>query len=151
MMDEIPVDNNSVINIASTYTLCKTKIKRNEEMLALMELDNKMCKLELVLCYRKINNNIARIKKINEINDLERKQMYDYTFERNEIIGSMTDYLNQMDNNIIDLKQERTQILKQMYDVSNRVKKLNESLPNTIFIGPEKQKAIPEHEKRCIP
>lgn len=151
-MDEILVDiGNGTMNIASTYTLCKTKIKRNDEMISLMELDNKICKLELVLCYRKINNNIARVKKIKEINDLERKQMYDYTFERNKTIEDMTTYLNQMDNNIEDLKTERLEYIKQMYDVSDRVKVLNDSLPNTIFIGPEKQIAVQEHEKRCIP
>lgn len=151
-MDEILVDiGQGPMHIASTYTLCKTKIKRNEEMISLMELDNKICKLELVICYRKLKNNVERIKKINEINGLERKQMYEYTFERNATIGDMTEYLNQMDNNIADLKLERTEILKQMHDVSDRVKALNESLPNTIFIGPEKQPSVPEHEKRCIP
>jgi hypothetical protein len=139
------------MNIASTYTLCKTKIKRNEEMAALMELDNKICKLELVISYRKINNNIRRIKKINEVNDLERKQMYDYTFERNNVIDNMTSDINKMDNNIIELKAERIDYIQQMYDIADRVKLLNESLPNTIFIGPEKQIAVQEHEKRCIP
>lgn len=112
-MDEILVDfGEGPMNIASTYTLCKTKIKRNEEMISLLELDNKICKLELVLCYRKMTNNVKRIEKINEINDIERKQMY---------------------------------------EIGDRVKALNESLPNTIFIGPEKPIAVQEHEKRCIP
>ena len=142
---------NGPIHIASTYTLCKTKIKRNEEMVSLLELDNKICKLELVLSYRKINNNIERIKKIKEINDLERKQMYDYTFERNKTIENMTIFLNQMDNNIAELKDERLDYIKQMYEIGDRVKIINESLPNTIFIGPEKQISVQEHEKRCIP
>jgi hypothetical protein len=38
-----------------------------------------------------------------------------------------------------------------MYEIGDRVKALNESLPNTIFIGPEKPIAVQEHEKRCIP
>jgi hypothetical protein len=106
-MDEILVDfGEGPMNIASTYTLCKTKIKRNEEMISLLELDNKICKLELVLCYRKMTNNVKRIEKINDINDIERKQMYNYTFERNKTIEDMTTYLNQMDNNIADLKIE---------------------------------------------
>jgi len=107
--------------------------------------------LELVLCYRKIKNNINRIKKINEINDIERKQMYEYTFERNKTIERMTIFLNKMNNNIAELKIERLDNIKQMYEIGNRVKLLNESLPNTIFIGPEKQMDVQEHEKRCIP
>lgn len=152
MNNEFLVDiGHGPMHVASTYTLCKTKIKRNEEMINLIELDNKICKLELVLCYRKINNNIERIKKINEINNIERKQMYNYTYERNQTIDDMTHYLNNMDNNIIDLKSERNEIINQMYNISESIKTLNESLPNTIFIGPEKMKDIPEHEKRCIP
>ena len=116
-----------------------------------LELDNKISKLELVLCYRKIKNNINRIQKINEINDIERKQIYDYTFERNKIIEDMTAFLNQMDNNIADLKIERDELIKQMYIIGDRVKLINNSLPNTIFIGPEKQIAVQEHEKRCLP
>jgi hypothetical protein len=149
-MDKTPIDSIN-LNIASTYTLCKTKIKRNDEIISLLELDNKICKLELVLCYRKIKNNVNRIKKINEINEIERKQIYDYTFERNKVIEDMTAFLNQMDNNITDLKIERDELIKQMYIIGDHIKLINNSLPNTIFIGPEKQIAVQEHEKRCLP
>lgn len=140
------------MSINTAHDISKIKIKRNKDLLTLLEIENKIVKLEMVAKYRLIAHNMKYIEEINKIIDIERKQLYEYDIGRNNEIKSITNTINNMDVNIDDITRDIKALKPIFIKTIDNIQMLTRCIPDIILIN--NIKTIPimqEHQKRCIP
>lgn len=133
----------------TAYNLIRIKLKRNDELITLLDIENKMSKLEMLVVYRRLKHNTAYIDLLNKINDIERQQLYTYDLERESEIKTITDTINNMDPNIIELRSDIMSLKPQFMEAIKNIHNLNESIPNEVYVYNIQQPPMQEHQKRC--
>jgi uncharacterized protein YlxW (UPF0749 family) len=109
--------------------MIKLKIKRNFNILEMLELESKISKLEMLIRYRLLKSNAAYIKEIKKITAVEVRQLNEYSLSREAEILKLTCSLNNIDFNIAELQSEIRDLKNQCIAVIDKINKLDESIP----------------------
>lgn len=88
------------------------KIQRNNLFLELIELENKIIKLDMVIKYRALNHNLERVKIIQEINEIDNEQYREYSLERENRVNSLIEKIS-MPCDIGSIKKEINELSEQ--------------------------------------
>lgn len=139
------------MSFTTSHDLVRIKIKRNENLVKLLSIESKISKLEMIMLYRRVSHNTKYVKLLEEINDIERLQLYDYSLEREHQIKILTNEVNEMTTNTADLKKEILPLKTQFMETITIIQKLNNSIPDAVFVLKDNKPPIPEHKKNCSP
>ena len=134
----------------TAYHITRIKLERNENLIKLMNLESKISKLEMIIQYRRVTHNAKYVEILNKINDIERKQMYDYSIAREHEVRELTRQANDMTAEIDDIKNDILPLKNQFMETIMNIRTLNDSIPDNAYIIRDKPD-IPEHKKKCIP
>lgn len=137
-------------NIDTSHNLTKLKINRNKNLITMLEIENKIIKLEMVIKYRLLVHNMKYIEELNKINDIERKQLYEFDIQRHINIKELTHGINNMNISVDDVKKDIMSLKPVFLKTVDSIKTLTKCMPKTVII--HNIKTIPimqEHEKRC--
>ena len=115
--------------------MIKQKIKRNFNVLEIIELENKITKLEMIIKYRLLKYNDAFVKEIKKINQIEVQQLYQYSLEREAEIINLTNNINSLELNIKDIQNEINEMKNQCLFIIDKINKLDEEIPLSGFIS----------------
>jgi hypothetical protein len=120
------------MNIGTSHTVTKIKIKRNQNLISLLEIENKIIKLIMIIKYRLLTNNTKRIEMINEINDIERQQLYTYDIQRHNIVTELTNNVNNTNVFLDDIKEDILKLKPDALKAIDQIHTLNKAIPNII-------------------
>lgn len=135
----------------TTYQLTQIKLKRNANMVNLLNLESKIAKLEMIISYRRVIHNTQYADMLDKINEIERKQLYDYSIDRENKVKLLTDKVNEMNSNIEDIKQEIVPLKHKFLETITAINSLNSSIPDKVYVCNKKEDPLQEHQKKCIP
>lgn len=116
------------------YELVKLRMMRNAEIAKLLEIENKVLRLELIATYRKIQTNIKTAKILKEMNDIEKLQSIHYDTNRDHDIKMLTTTLNNIIPNIKEIKDEIINLQPEFEEVTRNIKEINKIMPTAIII-----------------
>ena len=140
------------MNFTTANSMVKIKIERNDTIKTVLELENKIAKLEMVIKYRLLKHNSIYIEILDKINDIEKNQLYEYSLYREDQVTKLTNDINQMNYGIADIKKEINELKTNYNKMINRVLELDKSIPDYRLITNVKIAPLPEHQKnKCIP
>lgn len=116
------------------YTTAKEmldlKIQRNNLFLELIELENKIIKLDMVIKYRALNHNLERVKIIQEINEIDNEQYREYSLERENRVNSLIEKIS-MPCDIGSIKKEINELSEQYSHQLLKIEEINLKIPQT--------------------
>lgn len=106
------------------------KIQRNNLFLELIELENKIIKLDMVIKYRALNHNLERVKIIQEINEIDNEQYREYSLERENRVNSLIEKIS-MPCDIGSIKKEINELSEQYSHQLLKIEEINLKIPQT--------------------
>lgn len=116
------------------YTTAKEmldlKIQRNNLFLELIEIENKIIKLDMVIKYRALNHNLERVKIIQEINEIDNEQYREYSLERENRVNSLIEKIS-MPCDIGSIKKEINELSEQYSHQLLKIEEINLKIPQT--------------------
>lgn len=114
--------------------LTKLKIKRNLHIVELLELENKIVKVEMVQKYRLLQYNIKYIAKLKKVIGLEAQQLAQFKIGREYDIKLLVDELNQDTLQIQDLDTDLTTLKNNCITVIQKINGMNDEVPLFAYI-----------------
>lgn len=114
--------------------MIKLKIKRNFNILEMLELESKISKLEMLIRYRLLKSNAIYIEEIKKITAVEVKQLNEYSLCREAEILKLTYNLNNIDFNIAELQSEIRDLKNQCVAIMDKIDKLDANIPENGFV-----------------
>lgn len=134
---------------SNNHVLARNKLKRNNGLIILLELETKIAKLEMRMMFRRITHNTKFIEILNQLNVLERKQMIKYDVIREYDIKILTASLNDMEIKTDDIKKEVAEIKPLFNEAAGKLEELNNKVYTTAAYQ-HSLAQIPEHSRyRC--
>ncbi|MGL5934544.1 MAG: hypothetical protein ACRCZI_02860 [Cetobacterium sp.] len=124
----------------------KLRMRRTEKLTRLLELNDRLLKIDMLVNYRKLqhNNNYRNI--VKEISDLEREQIFNYSTANEIHINNLATLIQKVKPDLDDLVTECSTIIPEMAKLSTNIAIINQKLPSVIY---DNKPPIPEHKKRC--
>jgi hypothetical protein len=114
-----------------TYTTAKElidfKIQRNNLFLELIEIENKIIKLDMIIKYRALNYNSERVKMIQTINDIEKNQLKEYSLERESEVNKLIEDISKpcevesIKKEINELRIEYSKQLLKIEEINSKI------------------------------
>ena len=138
------------MKISTAYPIVRIKIERNNALINLFELKSKVLKLEMILRLRHLQQNDQYIKLINDINVIERRQLYEYTLDRENEVKRITNLINTVEVNIKDLEKDLLDCAMKGVEIVGKIDRLSRSIPDVIYVNNlDDDEPLLEHQKSC--
>lgn len=118
----------------SAHTMVKLKIQRNRKIINLLEIENKIIKLEMVSRHRLLNHNNAHIQQVNKIINVETEQLLEYKLHREEYVTDLTNEINDTTLDVETLQSEINELKNQFKIITTEIKQINETIPVLTYI-----------------
>lgn len=109
--------------------MVKQKMKRNLCIVNLLEIENKIIKLEMILKYRLVTHNSQYIDKLKKINSIEIFQLSEYKLSREYEINLLIDELNESSLDTSDIQDDLDKLKKQCKEIIANIYILSNSIP----------------------
>lgn len=114
-----------------TYTTAKElinlKLQRNKLFTELIEIENKIIKLDMIIKYRALNFNNERVKMIQQINEIENKQLKEYSLDRESEVNKLIENISKpcdvgsIKKEINDLRAEYANHLLKIEEINIKI------------------------------
>ena len=138
------------MKISTAYPIVRIKIERNNALINLFELKSKVLKLEMILRLRHLQQNDQYIKLINDINVIERRQLYEYTLDRENEVKRITNLINTVEVNVKDLEKDLLDCAMKGVEIVGKIDRLSRSIPDVIYVNNlDDDEPLLEHQKSC--
>lgn len=114
-----------------TYTTAKElinlKLQRNKLFTELIEIENKIIKLDMIIKYRALKFNVDRIKMIQQINEIENRQLKEYSLDREAEVNKLIESISKpcdiesIKKEINDLRAEYASHLLKIEEINIKI------------------------------
>lgn len=123
-----------MIKFSTANEFVQIKIERNKTIIALLESQNKLVKLQMILFYRIINSNIKKIETVKSVNEIEYKQLNDYNLEREYEIGYLTNIVNETSVDTETIIEEINILKDNITNILEKIHILDSKIPDNEFV-----------------
>lgn len=119
----------TTMHFTTANTMVKLKLRRNEQIINLLNIETKIAKLEMLMRYRLVTHNTTYVTRLQEINDIERQQLNIYDLSREHNIKVLTTNLNNFDIELDTLKKDILDLKYKFIDILALVNDINSTIP----------------------
>lgn len=132
---------------AHPHVLVRLRLKRNEEIKKLLDVENKIIKLEMLIVYRRLAHNTEYKSKVDEMNKLDLAQLTDYRLSREHEIKSLASIINGSEANVQDLKDDIEKLRPELLQAIENIKLINAKMPHLIVASADLPEDVITNEK----
>lgn len=122
-----------------TSEITKLKIKRNLCIVELLEVENKVVKVEMVQKYRLLKYNTEYIVNLKKVIAFEVQQLADYKVSREYDIKWIVDGLNNNDLQLDDLQKDLRKLKDECKCIMEKLNNINDIVPLFGYIATHKK------------
>lgn len=140
------MESKSTIDPMTYIDFIKLRMVRTTKLKRLLELKDQSLKIEMLINYRNIKHNNEYRKIVDEIGDLEKKQLFNYSMADEIHINSLATMIQQITTDVDDLIREYASIVPEINQLKSDIDNINKKLPNIVY---NNDPPIPEHKKNC--
>lgn len=119
-----------ILKVQSRYPneIIKLKIKRNNKVILMLELENKISKLEMILKHRLVINHVKCIEDLKKINTLEVLQFSNYSPARSCEVAHLASVINNEYVMVEDINPSIVESRDKIIAMMDEIKKIDSSI-----------------------
>ncbi len=126
------------------------KILRNNLLIQIFELEQKIAKAEMVIRLRILKHNENNIKTLSSINSLEKEQQMEFSIDREYKIRELIYEINTKRVDIEELNKEVDENNKKIQDLFKQINSINLNIPIAkLVINYDTDIGLTEIQKKC--